>query len=64
MLTEARRDPFDPVANDRHYVRECWRCGHALTHEDNHLMACPVCGDKHLVPFGTRFDSVAHIATI
>jgi Zn finger protein HypA/HybF involved in hydrogenase expression len=38
-----------------HYVRECWLCGHALTHEDNHLTICPVCGDERLVPFGTRF---------
>lgn len=48
-------DPFDPADNPQHYIRECWRCGHALTHEDNHLLVCPVCGDNRLVPFGLRF---------
>lgn len=48
-------DFFDPIDNHNHYVRECWLCGHALTHEDDHLRECPVCDDKRLVPFGTRF---------
>lgn len=48
-------DFMDPVDNHNHYVRECWLCGHALTHEDDHLRECPVCSDKRLVPFGTRF---------
>jgi len=38
-----------------HYVRECWLCGHALTHEADDLRECPVCGDVLLVPLGTRF---------
>ena len=48
-------DPFDPYANVQAFIRECWRCGHGLTHEDDHLHACPVCGDLRLVPFGSRF---------
>lgn len=49
-------DPFDPVDNPRHFVRECWRCGHALTHDDDDLRECPVCGDSRLVPYLTRFS--------
>lgn len=54
------RNPFDPFDNVRHYVRECWHCGHALTHDDNHLDECPVCGGHRLVPFGTRFMPAAN----
>lgn len=48
-------DPFDPFINVAGYIRECWCCGHALTHEDDHLLVCPVCGDLRLVPYGSRF---------
>lgn len=52
-------DPFDPFVNVPGYIRECWRCGHALTHEDDHLAACPICDDDQLVPFGSRFSLTA-----
>jgi len=48
-------DFMDPVDNPCGYVRECWLCGHPLTHEDDHLAKCPVCKDRRLVPFGARF---------
>jgi hypothetical protein len=54
-------DPFDPFDNVCACVRECWRCGIPLTHEDDHLDKCPVCGDTRLVPYGTRFAMTAGI---
>lgn len=42
-----------PLSFD-HSVRECWTCGNPLTHDDDHLERCPICGGR-LVPFGDRF---------
>lgn len=48
-------DPMYPIDNPCGYVRECWLCGHPLTHEDDHVTKCPICKDRRLVPFGARF---------
>jgi Zn finger protein HypA/HybF involved in hydrogenase expression len=48
-------DSLDPFVNADGYVRECWKCGFRLTHEDDHVRFCPECGSPSLVPYGDRF---------